>query len=130
MEWHIQQGQGAFLLYRKSGVNILNNQAGETRILVKQGNTVRFVEAKEVIYIESIGRKAALHLENETIEYYATLNSLAEKLQPDFFRIHRAYLINLQYVKSYNKREVHMANGDSVLISKYRLPAFQKLMEV
>ena len=110
-------------------MSILKRQTNETKIKVKQGTAVRFVETKDVIYIESIGRKAVLHFKDSTIEYYATLSSLTETLQPGFFRIHRAYLINLSHVVSFTKREAYMSNGDTVLISKYRLTDFRKQLE-
>ncbi len=98
----------------------------KTKITVKQGSQVRLINMQDVIYIESLGRKAVLHLSDETIEYYAKISQLEEQLCPYFFRTHRAYLVNLQYVESYSRREVILKNSDSVLISKYRLNDFQK----
>ncbi len=136
---HIQRGSGAFFIVnavcrftvadQNTGVNILKKQTKELKIMVKQGTTVHFIEAKDVIYIESIGRKVILHFMDSTTEYYDTLKSLSETLQPGFYRIHRAYLINLSHIKYYTKREVHMSNGETVLISKYRLPEFRKMLE-
>lgn len=100
-----------------------------TTITVRQGGKIRYIKAQDVIYIESIGRKALLHLSDEIIEYYAKISLLEEQLKPVFFRSHRAYLINLMYVEGYDKREVRMKNTDSVLISKYRFHEFEKVME-
>lgn len=98
-------------------------------LTVKQGSRIRLIDAENVIYIESIGRKAVLHLQDEVIEYYAKISDLEVQLRPLFFRIHRAYLINLKYVESYNKREVCLKNADSLLISKYRLLEFQSAFQ-
>ena len=100
-----------------------------TTITVRQGGKTRYIKAQDVIYIESIGRKALLHLSDEIIEYYAKISLLEEQLKPVFFRSHRAYHINLMYVEGYDKREVRMKNTDSVLISKYRFHEFEKVME-
>lgn len=100
-----------------------------TDIIVKQGSRIRLVNRQDVIYIESLGRKAVLHLPDEIIEYYAKISKLEEQLHPYFFRTHRAYLINLAYVESYNRREVFLKHAGSVLISKYRLGDFQKAVE-
>ena len=86
------------------------------------------IDRKDVIYIESIGRKAVLHLEQETVEYYAKISRLEEQLRPAFFRVHRAYLVNLDYIESYTRREVRLKNAESVLISKYRIREFQKIL--
>lgn len=101
----------------------------QLRITVKQGNKVRLVAMQDVIYIESLGRKAVLHLAGETIEYYAKISQLEEELSPYFFRTHRAYLVNLYYVESYNRREAFLKNADAVLISKYRFGDFKKAMQ-
>lgn len=107
----------------------LEQKQDKTMITIKQGGRVRQVNIQDIIYIESLGRKAILHLQNETIEYYAKISQLEEQLCPHFFRTHRAYLINLHYVERYNRREVVLKNADSVLISKYRLHDFQKAVE-
>ena len=101
----------------------------KTKITLKQGSRVRLVNIQDVVYIESLGRKAILHLANETIEYYEKISNLEEQLYPYFFRTHRAYLINMQYIESYNRREVLLKNAESVLISKYRFHDFQKAVE-
>ncbi len=106
----------------------MNSQQNQLIIQVKNGTKIQLVDAADVIYIESIGRKAVLHLANDTIEYYAKISGLEMQLGTDFFRIHRAYLINIHYIKSYDKREVQMKNDDLLLISKYRLQAFQSKM--
>lgn len=102
--------------------------AAETNIIVNRNGKIRLIESKSVIYIESFGRKALLHLADEVIEYYAKISQLEAQLQPDFFRVHRAYLVNLDCVENYNKREAKMCNQESVLISKYRFLEFQKAM--
>lgn len=107
---------------------IKNSRDTDGKIIVRQGNKTRLVDMQDVIYIESLGRKAVLHLTNETIEYYAKISSLEEQLRPVFFRVHRAYLVNLNYVESYTKREVCLKNAESVLISKYRINEFQKIL--
>ena len=99
-------------------------------IRVKQGNRIRLIDRKDVIYIKSIGRKAVLHLEQETVEYYAKISRLEEQLRPAFFRVHRAYLVNLDYIESYTRREVRLKNAESVLISKYRIREFQKILAI
>lgn len=135
MEW--QRKSGAFFssnfvavqIYTTwGGLKTLYYMADEIKITVKQGAKTRFVNAEDVFYIESIGRKAVLHLAEEIIEYYAKISDLEKQLYPEFFRIHRAYLVNLKYVESFNKREVLLKNGDAILISKYRLAEFQMVV--
>ena len=63
---------------------------------------------------------------HEKIEYYDKISSLESELKPDFFRIHKGYLVNIKYVERYDRTEVKMRNGDSLLISKYKYQDFVK----
>lgn len=93
-------------------------------IIVKNKNRIRRVPAEDVYYIESSNRKVILYLQDETMEFYDKISELEQKLQPDFFRIHKGYLINMKYVERYNRTEVRIRNGDSLLISKYKYHDF------
>ncbi len=106
----------------------MDERQDRMRLTVKQGSKIRLVNMQDIIYIESLGRKAVLHLPDETIEYYAKISQLEEQLSPYFFRTHRAYLVNLLYVESYNRREAVLKNAEAILISKYRFGDFQRAM--
>ena len=95
-------------------------------VLVRNGNRTRSVSADDIYYIESSNRKVTLYLRHEKIEYYDKISSLERELKPDFFRIHKGYLVNIKYVERYDRTEVKMRNGDSLLISKYKYQDFVK----
>lgn len=95
-------------------------------VLVWNGNRTRSVSADDIYYIESSNRKVTLYLRHEKIEYYDKISSLESELKPDFFRIHKGYLVNIKYVERYDRAEVKMRNGDSLLISKYKYQDFVK----
>lgn len=95
-------------------------------VLVRNGNRTRSVSADDIYYIESSNRKVTLYLRHEKIEYYDKISSLESELKLDFFRIHKGYLVNIKYVERYDRTEVKMRNGDSLLISKYKYQDFVK----
>ena len=95
-------------------------------VLVRNANRTRSVSADDIYYIESSNRKVTLYLRHEKIEYYDKISSLESELKPDFFRIHKGYLVNIKYVERYDRTEVKMRNGDSLLISKYKYQDFVK----
>lgn len=95
-------------------------------VLVRNGNRTRSVSADDIYYIESSNRKVTLYLRHEKIEYYDKISSLESEFKPDFFRIHKGYLVNIKYVERYDRTEVKMRNGDSLLISKYKYQDFVK----
>lgn len=87
-------------------------EAGRT-ITVKSGGTNTRVILSEVQYAEIYDRRIILHMESsDDIEYYGRISDLENIAGKDFFRVHRAYLVNLGAVKSYDSKYVHMSDAD------------------
>ena len=101
-------------------------KAVQTYISVPTEDGLQKLAVSDIYYIESSNRKVTLYLRHEKIEYYDKISSLESELKPDFFRIHKGYLVNIKYVERYDRTEVKMRNGDSLLISKYKYQDFVK----
>ncbi|MBR3575117.1 MAG: response regulator transcription factor [Lachnospiraceae bacterium] len=87
-------------------------EAGRT-ITVKSDGTNTRVILSEVQYAEIYDRRIILHMESsDDIEYYGRISDLENIAGKDFFRVHRAYLVNLGAVKSYDSKFVHMSDAD------------------
>lgn len=69
------------------------------KVMVNKGTSFQVVDVKDIIYIETEKRSCKIHtkdhsyIQNESLNYYES--RLKEKR---FFRIHKSYLINLDYV--------------------------------
>ena len=97
------------------------------RVLTLQSaNTSKTVPLDSIYYIESSNHKVELHLRNGEFACYAKIGDLELELQDQFFRIHKGYLVNLSYVAGYSKTEVTLANGERLLLSKYKYQDFVK----
>lgn len=71
-------------------------------LLVQRGTESRIVTLDEIVYCEVMDRKVYLHLRSgETVDYYERIERLEAKLDRRFYRCHRSYLVNLQYLQSY-----------------------------
>ena len=82
---------------------------------------------KDILYIESIGRIAKIHCNEGTLETYEQIGILADKLSDkSFFRCHKCFLVNLDYVDSFDKTEVRLENGERIMLAKRRYEDFQK----
>ena len=82
-----------------------------------------FIDIKNVMFIESINKKIAIHMkDNNVYEVIRSLSSIYEELiNYDFCRSHRSYIVNLSKVFSVNNKEVKLNNGSTVCVSdKYR----------
>ena len=95
-------------------------------LIVPQGSEKRVVPLDDIYYLESHGHKVILTLKAEQAEYYAKIGELERKLQGQFYRIHKGYLVNLAHVEAYNGSEVTMTNGIKLQISKRKYADFRK----
>ena len=89
----------------------------------KESVTLR---VKDILYVESSGRKAVVHMKDKRYEIYRQMAGLEEELGKEFFRIHRGYLVNMKHIKGYSRSEVQIDNGDLLIISKYKYQEFVK----
>lgn len=87
-------------------------------ILVKRGGLSTKVLLSDIIYAEVFNRKVMLHTTNGDIEYYGKLTDLSEQAGADFYRTHRAYLVNLKYVEKYNATTIWLEQGTALLSKK------------
>lgn len=90
----------------------------EKILLVKRGGLSTKVLISDIIYAEVFNRKVMLHTLDGDIEYYGKLTDLSEQAGADFYRTHRAYLVNLKYVEKYNATTVWLEQGKALLSKK------------
>ncbi len=82
-------------------------------ITVKAGGTNTRVILSDIAYAEIFDRRIILHMnDRDNIEYYGRISELEKIAGRDFFRVHRAYLVNLEHVRSYDSRQVRAADAD------------------
>jgi len=99
----------------------------ESYIVINKNRQTIKVILMEVIYFEIRGRVITIHCKNNIIEYYEQIKNLEQKISgQDFFRCHKSYIVNLNYVEKFNKNEIIMDNGDRVLLSKRKFDEFTK----
>ncbi len=81
--------------------------ADNESFLIKSGGVNRKIILADISYAEVLEHRIILHMKDrEQIEYYGKMSDLEKVAGDDFFRVHRAYLINLSCVKSYDAKTV------------------------
>jgi two-component system, LytTR family, response regulator len=69
------------------------------RLVVKSGGTTRFLRTADIDWIEGAGVYANLHVAGKELLYRASLNELADCLDPmRFIRVHRSAIINIDSI--------------------------------
>lgn len=103
--------------------------ADKENLLIQRGSESSIVSFGEIIFCEIIDRKVYLHLKSaEVIDYYDRIENLEMKLDNRFFRCHRSYLINLQYLISYKNGFAHMVENHQVPVSRLRSKEFSNVI--
>ena len=98
----------------------------EPCLLVTGGAEMRKLPMKDILYCEVFGHQVLTHTAAEELPFPDSLDSLEERLDSRFFRCHRSYLINMDYVIGKEAGAAKMAGGDTVLIARRREKEFAK----
>lgn len=90
-------------------------------IVVKTKTGITKIALKKLEYCEVVNRKLILHLTNkEDLECSIRINELEDKLASFgmFFRVHRSYLINMDYIKTLTTHSIIMENGAKIPVPR------------
>ncbi len=109
---------------RAAGQIVSEAEQRKKKLVIQYGGEGKVIPLNDIYYMESQNHNIVLYLKSGNIEYYAKIGDLEEELAGQFYRIHRGYLINLFHVEGYDRTEVRMANGDKLLLSRYKYDGF------
>lgn len=94
-------------------------------ILITTGGKHIHIHLADIVYAEVYDRKIMIHTMNSDIEYYGKMKDLEKQAGENFFRPHRAYLVNLYYITKYDSSTIYLKKGQA-LMSKQKYPEFVK----
>lgn len=96
-------------------------QRAAGNIVVQKGSGCEVVPFSSLVYGEVLGRKIYLHKADGTVtDYYDRLENLERQTDGRFFRCHRSYLVNLDYVRGCQDGQVSLAHGGRIPVSRLR----------
>ena len=79
----------------------------------------RVIPLDEIIYLETSGRKTAIHTQKDRIEYTVPLSKLKEEFQKQGFCLsHFSYLVNLAHVARVERDALTLDTGESIPVSR------------
>lgn len=100
------------------------NIKNESLIITSKGKHIS-VNPADIIYAEVFNRKVILHTINTDVEYYGKMKELEERAGEDFYRPHRSYLVNFNYIIRYDAETIYLKKGQA-LMSKQNYKEFKK----
>ena len=90
-------------------------------IVIQRGTGCEVVLLSDIVYCEVLGRKIYLHKSDGTVsDYYDKLEDLERRVDGRFFKCHRSYLVNLDYVRGCQDGQVLLFRGERIPASRLR----------
>ena len=112
---------------------VLQRAAGEAKkkkekkcLFIRTRNIT--LDQSDILYIESRAKKLEIHTAgaDKAIEIYAAMDELEGQLGEDFYRCHRAYIVNMAQITEYDNESITLTNGDKVYLAKKKYGEFVK----
>lgn len=101
----------------------------EKSILVQTAKAVYVLSLSQIEFVEINNRTLSFHLIDGTVKSISgRLSDYEEALlkHPEFLKIHRSYIINMDLMKALNQKSFITLTGNEIPISRNLLPAIQK----
>lgn len=90
------------------------------KLFIKTDMANQFVDTNTVVYIQATDRDCIIHTLNERKQVSWSLKDLQDQLPPNFYRIHRSFCVNSDYVAKIERYAVTMVTGQALPIPKMR----------
>lgn len=120
----VDEQKFAEVFSRAVGQILSEAEQRKKKLVIQYAGEGKAIPLNDIYYMESQNHNIVLFLKSGKLEYYGKIGDLEEELAGQFYRIHRGYLINLFHVEGYDRTEVRMANGDKLLLSRYKYDGF------
>lgn len=88
-------------------------------LILRSKDGITRIDLQQLEYCEVLGRKLLFHLENGAVlESAGSLDDLAGQLMQysNFFRPHRSFLVNMEYIQNISSRFIKMVNDAEIPI--------------
>jgi len=120
----VRRRQGMAPAPAPAGSGPRGHEISGERLMVRSGDSIRFVKTDDIERLESDGNYVVLHSGGTQSRIRSTLRGLLERLDPiRFVRVHRSHAVNLDHVEEIQSwfggdYLVMMRSGDEVRMSR------------
>ena len=94
----------------------------------KRGHDTYFARISNILYFESSDRKVVIKTDVGEESFYGSLNKVQEQLKNQgFIMLHKSYLVNYSFIKSFRPDHLLMTNGQQIPIAKSKKREISRL---
>lgn len=103
--------------FLKTLTEAINEITRNYKAVVGLEGETRFIKLKEIMYVEYVERYSVVRTRKGFFESTTSMNEWESILNTgDFFRVHKAYIVNMEYIDEIGK-EVVLDNGEKVEVA-------------
>lgn len=106
----------------------LQQRGKSSLIIASKGNTCKSISLRDISYCEAVNHKIRICTNTGAHECYFKFEELERQLDDRFFKCHRSYLVNLDYVCGYREGSAFLENGQKIPVSRLRGQEFSLKM--
>ena len=98
---------------------------------VKTSKGYKMIDSNNIVFLEAKGKFTIIHFvdQSDIITYHLLKWYFNYQFEPYFFRCHNSYAINCSYVNYYNSKEIVMADGTIVPLSRSKASSFKESLK-
>jgi two-component system LytT family response regulator len=104
-----------------------------SKLVVRQNGMQKVVATNHILAIEAQEAYSCIHTTNGNYLMSKNLKHYENALEhnPNFFRSHKSWLVNLDHMQSFSKSKqcIQLAHGIEAKLSKYRLSEFEEVLK-
>lgn len=88
-------------------------------LILAVGGTCQRINSRDILYVEADGKYSIVNKKGEQLHCSKTLRQIYELLPTHtFFRVHRSYIVNFNYISTIDKKAIRLENGNLIYISR------------
>lgn len=96
-------------------------------LIIQQDGCQFTIESKNILYLEASGKNCIIRTLDETYTSSKTLAQVHSLLpQHCFYRTHKSYVVNLYSIRSFDKENVTLINGEVARLGRANLADFRR----
>ena len=96
-------------------------------LIFKSGGQVQRIPVRDVIFLETVGRKVKITLQNGTAEYPGKLSDLINGKE-NLIRCHNAFAVNITAIRELTRQDAVAYNGAKIPVSRTFSKSVQKAL--
>ena len=100
-----------------------HNRFKSNFLVFKSGSQILQIPIRDIICLETVGRRVEITLHDRTVEYSGKLSDLLEELEgldskEQFVRSHKAFAVNISSIRELTRSDAIAMNGKAIPVSR------------